>query len=324
MTSPSERFGIDLGGTNLRIGHVRAGRVVATHRADVPGDRDAAHMVAWLAAQVRQCMAEWGRPAAIGMGAPGIVDFAAGIVHRSPHFPAWHNFPLRDQLQAAVGCPVALDNDANAIAWGEAQYGAARRLAHCVMVTLGTGIGGGIVINRQLFRGNHGFAGEVGHQVVDANGPACACGGHGCWELYASASGLHRLIAAESSNAQQRLLQNLGATDAGSVTPAQLAGAAAAGDACAQHIWQRVGHYLGVGIASLANVLGIDDFVIGGGMAAAWDLFLPGLRAGLAHHTYPAIAAGVRVHRALLGDEAGLLGSAALADNLLARDAGLG
>ncbi|MBI4236922.1 MAG: ROK family protein [Deltaproteobacteria bacterium] len=304
-------IGIDLGGTHVRLGLVRDGRVTGLRKQAMGGLRAPAEVVAFLAAEVRALHAEYGAAAAVGVGVPGIVDPQAGIVLRAPHYPVWRGFPMRQALSDALGCPVAIDNDANAIALGEARYGAGKGLTNFCLLTLGTGVGGGIVLNDQLWRGDAGFAGEVGHIVIEFQGHPCPCGGMGHWEQYCSASGLANLIDASDDPQKIEFLRPFHG-ESTLVTGTVLLQLAQAGNIFANTLWKKFGAYLGAGVASLTGVLGVEHFVIGGGLVAAWDFFIPEARRSLARRIYPELAQRVVLQRAALGDEGGILGAAAL------------
>ncbi|MBI2343493.1 MAG: ROK family protein [Deltaproteobacteria bacterium] len=304
-------IGVDLGGTNVRLGLVHAGRIMARAEQAVRVERSPAAMVDFLARVITPWRSTTPAPQAIGIGAPGIVDPQRGVILKSPHYPEWVGFDMQAQLDAATGLPVILENDANAIALGEATDGAGQGFANFIMLTLGTGIGGGLILNRDLFRGDVGFAAEVGHMVLDYAGPACPCGGHGCWELYASASAFPQLIDQSDHPLRRQFLDHFHG-ESGRVTPADVYRLATDGDLFANALWKTFGRFLGTGIASLTNVFGVDHFVIGGGMATAWDFFVPEAHRALARHTYPETAARIQLHRARLGDDAGILGAAAL------------
>lgn len=232
---------------------------------------------------------------ALGFGIPGIVS-KTGIVHRSPHFPAWIDYPIQKELHSKIHLPMIVDNDANMAALGEGWLGAARSWSDYIFFTLGTGIGGGIVINRKVFRGDSGFAGEIGHMVLHKDGFACACGGQGCLELYASASGLEKMSP---------------------FSPKKLFQLALEGDKNSQKIFKSLGENLGAGIASIVNILDIERIIIGGGLSGAWKIFLPSLRRGIRKHIYPITAGKIRLVKAQLGNDAGILGSAKAAWNIL-------
>lgn len=272
----SLRIGIDTGGTNLRLGIVRGSDIVHLHHEPVGRNRQPAALGKHLADLLSALPADLQGATHVGIGLPGIVDFKAQRVLRSPHFPEWINVPFGAILSDALGLPVTIDNDANMILRGEKAAGAAKPLQHAIMLTLGTGIGGGILIDNQIFHGTSGFAGEVGHMVIDRHGLPCPCGGRGCWELYASSQAFTQ--------------------PPHTVTDPSL--------------WDRFGAHLGIGIASLVNILGIEDIIIGGGIANAWDHFYGAMNREIPRHTYPETAVRIRVQRAVLGDKAGILGAA--------------
>lgn len=232
---------------------------------------------------------------ALGFGIPGIVS-KAGIVYRSPHFPAWIDYPIRQELHSKIRLPIVVDNDANMAALGEGWLGVARSWNDYILFTLGTGIGGGIVIDRKVFRGDSGFAGEIGHMVLHKEGYACACGGQGCLELYASASGIEKMSP---------------------FSPKKLFQLALKGDKDSRKIFNHLGENLGAGIASIVNILDIERIIVGGGLSGAWKIFQASLRRGVQKHIYPTTAGKIRLVKAQLGNDAGILGSAKAAWNIL-------
>lgn len=269
-------IGIDIGGTNLRAGIVVGHQVTHLHHEPIGTLRDPHVLAAHLASLIPRFPGDMHKVTHVGIGLPGIVDVANQKVLRSPHYPEWVNVPFGQILRDAFQLPVYVDNDANMILRGEHLAGAAQNMRHAIMVTLGTGVGGGLLIDGKVFHGNSGFAGEIGHMTIDRKGPICACGNRGCWELYVS---------------QQAFKQ----------PPHEVTD---------PNQWQEFGVNLGIGIASLVNVLGIEDVVIGGGLSQAWNRFEASMRAEIPHHTYSETAARIRIHRALTGDKAGILGAA--------------
>jgi glucokinase len=269
-------IGIDIGGTNLRVGVVCDHRVVQQHTEPIT-TRDPDALGKHLAKVIRHFSQEHRPFSHVGIGLPGIVDFTGQRVLRSPHFPEWVNVPFGALLTQTLGLPVRIDNDANMILRGEMHSGAAKGLQHAIMITLGTGIGGALLIHGKIFHGNSGFAGEVGHMVIDRHGPPCACGGRGCWELYASS---------QAFSAAPHTVQDA-------------------------KLWDEFGTHVGIGIASLVNVLGIEDIIIGGGLSNAWAQFEHAMHREIPKRTYIETASRIRVHRAQLGDTAGVLGAAA-------------
>ncbi|MBI2346419.1 MAG: ROK family protein [Deltaproteobacteria bacterium] len=309
-------IGIDLGGTNCRGGVVGADGTLLAQRALAVGNRRSEEaIVALLTELIEALSSDSGANGAsitvVGVGAPGLVSHEEGVIYQCPHYP-WRSFPLSRLLQERVGLPVVIDNDANCIALGEARYGAARGDRNFWMVTFGTGIGGGLVHGGELWRGDRGLAGEVGHFVIDKNGPPCECGGAGCWELYASIRGIRRIVAETDTATLAALLAKAGET-LNALTPERVARLADEGDPVARKVWADFGAMVGVGIASLVNITGIETFVIGGGLAAVWNHFIGAARTTLTEHIYSTIAPRVVMKRAGLGDAAGILGAAAMA-----------
>jgi glucokinase len=249
---------------------------------------------------------------AIGIGAAGMVDFKAGVMRSAPNL-AWREVPIRDLVAARVGLPCLLDNDANAAAWGEFRFGAAREYDDAVLVvTVGTGIGGGIIAGGHLYRGAHGFAAEIGHVIVEPDGPLCGCGNRGCWEQVASGQALDRLGAAAAEQDRTILVARLAAGNP--VVGRYVADAARQGDDVAAGIFEQVGRRLGEGIAGLVNILDPEAVVVGGGVAEEGDLILdPARRAFSEAVEAPEHRPDVPILQAALGNDAGAIGAAALA-----------
>lgn len=248
----------------------------------------------------------------VGVGVPGLVD-RDGVLRFAPNLPGVIQLPIRAELEARLGTPVRVDNDATCAAWGERQVGAAQGYDDVIMVTLGTGIGGGIVAGGTLLRGANGFAGEVGHMVIDPDGDPCPCGQRGCWERYASGGGLGRLgqrAAAEGRAA--RVLARAGG-DPHMVQGEHITTVAAEGDAEACAVLAELGWWVALGLANLANVFDPQAFVLGGGLVEAGELLLSPVRtafAGLltgAAHRPP-----IDIIPATLGEHAGAIGAACL------------
>lgn len=311
-------IGIDLGGTNVRAGLCAGelkivGRVEEESRAK--GEPDA--LVDQLVAVVEQLSGKTDEAiVALGVGVPGIHDAINGVIHQSPHFPQWQDYPLRDRLSERLEYQVVTDNDANMWAMGEARYGAGQGKDHVLCLTLGTGIGGGIISAGEIYHGERGFAGEVGHMVVKAEGPPCACGNRGCWELYASAQGIVRLVAeAEEGVGKSDFLKRL-AKDATAVSAADVGEAADTGDEFAREIWRRFGRMLGIGITSLVNVLGIHTVVIGGGLSRSWPHFNEAMQVEFRQRSYREFAKITQIVPAQLGTDAGIIGAGYAASKL--------
>jgi glucokinase len=298
-------IGMDLGGTNLRVAAVSsAGETVALHRAETGAregpDAVISRIIGALGAVRDEVAASGATVRGIGLGAPGIISTRTGTVVSSPNLPGWRDVPLRDAVGGALGLPVLLENDANAAAYGEAWVGAGRGCGAMILVTLGTGVGGGLVLGGQLWRGVDGMAGEIGHMTVEPGGRSCHCGNAGCLEAYASATAI-----------VDRYCSLSGAPE-GTVTAASVHALAREGDANAREAFRDAGRALGLAFASLVNLLNPDLIVIGGGVLPAWEVFMPVVEHDLRRRAFAAPVARVRLAPAALGDLAGVTGAAGL------------
>jgi glucokinase len=322
---PLVRIGIDLGGTSLRVGafdasmQLLASRVMPTRVRSGPQA-----VVSDMADAISSLLDETtGRTEAIGLGSPGPLNLTDGTLGQLPNFPGWDFFPLRSSLEDLTGLPVILDGDANAAALAEWKLGAGRNegVDSMAMLTLGTGVGSGIILSGRIWHGIVGMGGEVGHVSVNYDGPVDSCGNRGCLEYYASATGIERsarILASKSSGPLADLFAK-----SSSVTARQIADLATSGDREAREIYAQVGLYLGRGLAGLVNTLDLPLYVIGGGVAAAWDLFAPEMYLTLRELSYvyrlqqPSQLARREpghpfITPATLGADAGLLGAAML------------
>lgn len=304
-------LGIDVGGTKI-LGVVvdDAGAVLAEEKVATPvGEEAVLDAAADLGERLRVATGPVG---AAGIGAAGLVD-RSGVLRVSPNLPGVADAPLGEGLARRLGVPVAADNDATCAAWGEFHLGAARGTADAVVLTLGTGIGGGFVANGVLVRGASGFAGEPGHMVVDPDGPPCPCGRRGCWERYASGSGLGRLAREAAHAGLASRVVELAGGDAEDVRGEHVTAAAAEGDGQAQAVLERFGWWIALGAANLVNLLDPEVVVIGGGLAAAGELVLAPTRAAFgdlvmaARHRPEVPLVGT-----VLGPRAGAVGAALL------------
>lgn len=306
-------IGVDVGGTKVLAGVVdEHGRVVRTARRATPGRRvDTVRVEDALVQAVLEVAG--GTPiAGVGVAAAGFVDASGSRVMFAPHLP-WQGEDVRDRLADRWGVPVTLDNDANGAAAAEWTYGAARGARSAIVVTMGTGIGGGIIIDDHLVRGANGMAGEFGHMQVVPGGHPCECGGRGCWEQYSSGNALVRFARARMGE-QPSVLEEATGGNPELVTGPMVTEAAADGDLVARQAFASVGDWLGVGVANLVAAFDPEVVVIGGGVSAAGDKLLEPARnalvrslVGAAHRRVPALVA------AQLGPEAGLVGAAELA-----------
>lgn len=312
MTSAA--IGIDLGGTNCRAALVgEKGRIGEMFRRPT---RMEAGYDAWLEelstgveALLLQGEALGLKVAAVGMGAPGLIA-GDGTVVTSPNLPALNGRPLAADLAARLRLPVVAANDANAIAWGEALFGAGREFASFLTMTLGTGVGGGLVLDRRLWLGADGAAGEVGHWTVVPGGRPCGCGNRGCLEQYASARALAVLARERIEAGAASALAEISAAE---LTSRQVGEAAHRGDALALRVVEEAGGYLGQVLGGVANLLNLDGAVIAGGAVDSFDLMYPAILRALRRHAFAVPGRRLVVVPGRLGDEAGILGAAALA-----------
>jgi glucokinase len=309
-------IGVDLGGTKcLGLAVDADGAVLADHRLPTP--RGAGAIVDTVVAVAGALMEAVPDVTAVGVGAPGLVD-AGGVLRFAPNLPGVVELPLAARLADRLGgLPVRADNDATCATWGERELGAGGGADHLVLVTLGTGIGGGFVRQGRLERGAHGFAGEIGHMVIDPHGPPCTCGRQGCWERFASGSGLGRLAREAAHAGRAARIVELAGGDPEDVRGEHVTAAVAEGDPEAVDVMAQFAWWLALGLANLANALDPDVFVLGGGLVEAGDVLLAPTRTAFrqlveaAEHRPP-----VDIVAAALGERAGAIGAA-----LLARDA---
>jgi glucokinase len=305
-------IGVDVGGTKVLAAAVSgSGRIVRTARRSTPGRRvDASAVEDALTAAVHE-VSGGRRIDGVGIAAAGFVDGAGERVMFAPHLP-WRGEEVRARLMERWDTTVVLDNDANCTARAEVTYGAARGAVDAVVVTMGTGIGGAVVLDGRVHRGSNGMAGEFGHMQVVPDGQLCECGGRGCWEQYCSGSALVRYARARIGE-RPTLLEELCSGNPELLTGPMVTSAADDGDPIAREAFASVGDWLGVGVANLVAAFDPDVVVIGGGVSDAGDKLLEPARAAL---TRSLVGSGHRVVppllRATLGPEAGAVGGADL------------
>ena len=315
MSETFRTIGIDIGGTNIKTAVVwNDGRVVGARQIPTRASEGPQAAEERLVATVRQLMAEHGleprEMRAVGMDSAGIVDGARNLVLDAPNLRTWERFPLAERLSTALGVPVYLENDVNAMTYGEWLCGAGRGTRHLLCMTLGTGVGGGLVLDGKLYRGARGAGGEVGHVTVQRDGPRCKCGNFGCLERYIGASYIverARLrLQRDSTPSSVRDLE----PDA--LTPLALSRAAAHGDTLASEVLEETGIWLGVALAGLVNVLNPERIVVGGGVAQAGEQILGPARRTMRERAMSIPAETVAIVEAELGNDASVVGAALL------------
>lgn len=312
-------IGIDIGGSKVAAAVVDPdGRMLG--RRTIPTPTDRADAVEEVIVELVDTLAAEHAACAVGIGAAGWVDETRRLVRFSPHL-AWRNEPLVDRLEARLALPVVVDNDANAAAWGEYRFGAGQGSGTFAMITLGTGIGGGLVLGGEVHRGRWGVSGEWGHLCVVPDGQICPCGNRGCWEQYCSGEALRREAVALAGTGSPRALPLLDRVghDPAAIRGHHVTAAALDGDPACEEILTGVGEWLGRGLAGLAAVLDPERFVIGGGVSEAGDKLLGPARTSFARHlTGRGFRPMAEILPARLGNDAGLIGAADLARRGLA------
>ena len=329
-------IGVDLGGTNLRIAAVDSnGKLLEKITTSTQVSRSRDLVIREMCDAIQQISGKFrtsGSLAGIGIGIPGIIDIQSGMLRESPNLPGWENYPVQEEIESRLGTSVILENDANVAALGEKWLGAAAAVDDMCMITLGTGVGGGIVLQGEIWHGMTGMAGELGHITVEPDGVPCGCSSRGCVEQYASATAIKRMaVEAIASGKAPELARAMNEDPEFSAKVVYQM--AIQGDEPAQQIFQTVGHALGIVVAGLINTFNLPMYVIGGGVSSAWDAFSPTMfetmrqRSFVYRNTAPRERAtgvqGTQVHdgvlparrstiitRALLGSDAGLIGAA--------------
>jgi len=325
LDTDSPVLAVDVGGTKIFAalfspdGNILAG----VTRPTLPGEGVSA-VIDRLCAAISSLLGEnkmaVAQLAGIGLACAGGIHTPRGVVVTpSPNMPDWVDVPLADIIHKKFGVRVFLVNDASAAALGEHRYGAGRGVKNLVLFTLGTGIGGGIIINNELYLGAVGSAGEFGHMTVAADGPLCGCGNTGCLELFASGHAVERDAAARLRRGESSVLRDMVKGDCDSVTAAQVGEAARGGDPLAYDLLARAAYYLGVGMVNAVNIFNPEMVVIGGGMAALGDMLLAPGRRMVAERAFSVSAGTVCIVTAALGNEAGVYGAAAFVRDRLAR-----
>lgn len=300
-------IGVDIGGTNLRMALISAeGEILARHRlpSEITKGREAFcdRLLSGVDGLRRDASSKSAAVVGIGVGIPGLVG-SDGHIHSSVNMRPLDGFNLADFLALRTGIDVVCENDANAIALGELLFGTGRGLSSFMTVTIGTGLGSGLVLGGRLWTGKGGFASEFGHLTVDPLGLPCPCGNRGCLEQYVSAGALQYHLRSSYPEL---------AAEYGKLSAEELASLARTGDAATLEAFRQMGMWLGVALSSLLNLLNLEAVIVGGGVGASLDLIQPAIVNELTTRCFPEIADGVRVVKGELGDDAGLLGAAAL------------
>jgi len=299
-------LGVDIGGTNVKIATVSAaGRVLVRGVIETRAGEGPAPAFRRIHDAARHLVGK-GRVAGVGIGCAGLLDSRSQRLRASPNLPAWQGTALERIARGHFGVPILVENDATCAAFGES-FARGRNGRDLVMITLGTGVGGGIISDGRVVRGASGFAGEIGHMIVDPNGPRCRCGARGCLEAYAGAYGIARTARHALRRRGKRRLAMGGRLDARAVFEA-----ARRGDPAARETVRLTGERLGTAIASLLNLLNPSMVVIGGGIAASFDALSPHVRRTVERGAFTATARAARIEPSRLGNDAAVVGAAML------------
>jgi glucokinase len=310
-------LGCDLGGTNLRVGIVETENGRIYHQRSIPTNAREGHaaVVSRISDCINDVIRESGIPknelGGVGIGVPGVLNPNEGLVLFLPNlYDGWVNVPLSRMVNASTGLPVFLINDVRAITLGEWKFGAGKDVSSMVCFAIGTGIGGGVVVNDRLVMGFDGTAGELGHMIVEPDGQQCGCGNHGCLEAYASGPAIAAMGIKAVIQGRTTRIGELVGYDLNKITPQVIADAALKGDSIARDIFQYAGKLIGIAAVNVALVMGPDMVVIGGGVASAGDLLLEPIRRTIQERIFVMPKDRIRVEAAKLGGEAGILGAA--------------
>ncbi len=317
MARPIHFIGVDLGGTTLSAAAVDvvSGQVLGRRDVATSAQEGQDAVMTRIAGLIRDVVGDTSLDkedvGGVGIGVPGVLDLERGVTLFLPNLPgAWRNVPLKAAIEARVDLPVCLLNDVRCFTLGEKAFGAGCDVDTMVCLAIGTGIGGGIVIDGQLHLGLGGTAGEVGHQTIDPYGPPCGCGSHGCLEAFASGPAITAMALKAITQGLTTAIGELVSYDLNEVTPEIICQAALAGDAIARDIYERAGFYLGVGVANLITIISPQMVVIGGGVAQAGDLLFDPIRRTVRERVHVTPIDEVQIVPAQLGTDAGLIGAA--------------
>ncbi len=312
------KIGVDVGGTNVKVALVdKSGSIVYSDtvptRAEMGYEYTISNIIKAIQNLMKESKVDKSLIEGIGFGFPGQIDCDNGIVRLAPNIPGWVNIPIADIVSNEFSIPVKVDNDVRCAALAELNFGAGRGAQNLICITVGTGIGSGLIINGKLVRGASNAAGELGHiKLQMKDGPICGCGDTGCLEAFASGPGIVALAEEYIKGGKSTKFRELANPD---ITPYIVAEAAKQGDVVAKKIFEIIGEYIGIGLASVVNLLNPEKVVIGGGVADAGDLLFNPVIETLKKRTMPIQRDAVQVVHAELGNTAGVIGASLLIDN---------
>ncbi len=308
-------IGIDLGGTSIKIGIVNSkGKIVSKLSLPTKAEEGPNIVVSQIKKGIKEIISSHNKLKidGIGIGSPGVISAKKGTVENPPNFPGWEKVNLKHQLKKSFNYNIFIENDANAAAIGEMIFGSGKKINSFIMITLGTGVGGGIIYNKKIFRGDFGAAGELGHTTIDYNGTKCKCGSYGCIETYVGNNYMVNRVKAElKGNPNSKIMELIDYRFA-NLTPKIISDAAQTGDRFAVKVISDTGFYLGCALASVANLLDISTFVIGGGVAGFGKLLFNSIEETIKQRVLKPLSPRVKILPAKLQNEAGIKGASAL------------
>ncbi|ACL70354.1 ROK family protein [Halothermothrix orenii] len=315
--------GVDLGGTKILTALADArGKIVAKKKLPTEARKGEEKVIQNIVSSIDAVLQEKGLSRedviTLGVGSPGPLNTQEGIIYLAPNL-GWRNVHIKDILEEETGIPVILENDANAAALGEKWFGAGQDVDNLIYITVSTGIGGGIIINKKIFHGINDGAGEVGHMVIEPGGPVCGCGNRGCFEAVASGTAINKMGREAVKENKATLLMELSGGDPEKIDGSLIARAARQGDEVARKIWDKAGYYLGIGLANLLNIFNPEMIILGGGVMNAGDLIMEPMKKSLKDHALESAFNSVEIRQAELGNDTGVIGAVAVAmgDRLL-------
>ncbi|MBR1425115.1 ROK family protein [bacterium] len=315
-----KRIGIDVGGTNVKIALVdEKGKIIYSNSVPTYAKMGYEYTVNNIKQSIRDLMKETRTDEksieAIGFDFPGQIDYKNGIVKLAPNIPGWVNVPIAKMIEDEFHIPTKIDNDVRCAALGELKFGAGKGCENFVCITVGTGIGSGLVINGKLVRGASNAAGEIGHiKLQMKDGPICGCGDTGCLEAFASGPSIVAMAQDYIKGGKSTKFRELAAVDGGEITPYHVAKAAEEGDPVAKRIFEIMGEYIGIGLTSVINLLNPEKVIVGGGVAECGDLLLEPIRRTIKQRAMVVAGEAVQIVPAQLGNSAGVIGASMLID----------
>ncbi len=316
-------IGIDIGGTNTKFVLVSEdGKVLRNKQIPTPAVSagDTEKMDDLLIKSLKEFLGTEATSGivGIGMGVAGLIDRKNGKVIDSPNITSINNLPIRDRLEKEFSMPVILENDANTYAYGEKWVGSGKDYENFVVITLGTGLGGGLIYNGELYEG----PAEIGHMTIVPSGRYCTCGSYGCLESYASGRAIVDRVVSSLEKGAESLLSQCCDGNFYKITPKIVYQTAMDGDSLSREVFREAGHFLGIGIANLINLLNLEAVIIGGGLIGAWDLFIEDIKKEIAKRAFKPLSANIEIIKSSLSHDAGSIGAAGLLLNKFSGDPG--